>query len=95
MFVKKTNVDIGTIGVMDDVGMVDTMIQQSETRATEILTSQARQRDVVGPQQPPTPEEENVMPAIAIDKPVKKLKMKIKRAKNLRISDNDNEAVLN
>lgn len=99
VFIKKTNVDIGTIGVLDDVGMVDTMIQQSETRATEILTSQAKQRDgpqtpptpqmpvavakqaVMGPQTPPTPEKETAMPAIAIEKPAKKLKMKIKRAK--------------
>lgn len=101
VFVKKTNVDIGTIGMLDDVNMVDTMIQQSEIKATEILASRYEQRARMGPRTPSpspppvayvkqpigprTPDEEPDIPPIEVKKQVKPIKMKIKRTKKPEI----------
>jgi hypothetical protein len=79
VFIKKTNVDIGTIGVLDDVGMVDAMIQQREQKTREILASQAKQ--LRGPETPPFSPDDEIPVTITrpVEPPVKKIKMKIKR----------------
>lgn len=71
VFVKKSNVDIGTIGVLDDVGMIDTMMQQSREKTEEVLSIQAKRR---------ADGKDETMEVV--DKPKQKIKMKIKRKKN-------------
>lgn len=71
VFVKKTNVDIGTIGILDDVGMIDSMLQQSAVKTEEVLSVQAARRA----------ESITIKQQKEDDKP-KKIKMKIKRKDN-------------
>ena len=91
IFRKKINVDIGAIGAIDDVGMIDMLMEQREDQMTRILIDQMKQEDDILKQKPSPPDEESsetplrpekVIESTPIVKPRKKIKLKIKRGVN-------------
>jgi len=71
IFRKKTNVDIGTIGSLDDIGIIDMLMDKRETQINKILSEQLAQQDTF---EKPAPEiTKPVEPVEQVQKPVRRV----------------------